>query len=52
MIYLKEKNNTQVFVGKCAPIILNPSLMHILHKEFNIKPTGLVKDDLKEIYAS
>lgn len=45
MIYFSQNKNTRVFVGKCTPIILNPSLMTTLEKDFNIKSiTTVIKD--------
>ena len=49
MIYLSENENTQIYVGKCTPIIINPSLMNTLQKLFNIKNTTSAKKDLKEL---
>ncbi|MBE7711286.1 MAG: hypothetical protein E7Z92_04005 [Cyanobacteria bacterium SIG31] len=49
MIYLSNFEKTQVYINKCTPIILNPSLMNTLKKTFDIKNTTLVKKDLEEI---
>lgn len=49
MIYLSQKENIQVFVGKCTPIILNPNLITTLNKEFNIQGLTTAKKDLDNI---
>lgn len=49
MIYLSQKNNLRIFVGKCTPIILNPNLITTLNKEFNIQGLSTIKKDLENI---
>lgn len=49
MVYLSEQTNVKVFVGKCAPIILNPSLMNTMQGVFAIKSITNSKKDLEEI---
>ncbi len=51
MIYLSEQEKTNVYVGKCAPIMLNPSLMNVLQDMFNIKGITFAKKDLELIFA-
>jgi hydroxylamine reductase len=46
MIYLSSFDNTNVFVGKCTPIILNPSLMTTLKNIFKIKNITSAKKDI------
>lgn len=46
MVYLKSHENTTVFVGKCTPIILNPSLMQTFQDEFSINAITSAKKDL------
>jgi len=46
MVHLKSFENSQIFVGKCTPIILNPSLMQTFQKEFSIKAMSSAKKDL------
>ena len=48
MIYLKEFDNTQIFVGDCIPIMINPSLRKTLHEVFDIKTITSPKHDLAE----
>jgi hydroxylamine reductase len=48
MIYLAQNENTKVFVGKCTPIILNPSLILTLQKIFKIKEITSAKNDIAE----
>ena len=48
MIYLKEFDNTQIFVGDCIPIMINPSLRKTLHEVFDIKTITSPKQDLAE----
>lgn len=49
MIYLTENKNTKVFVGKCTPIILNPSLITTLKQTFKINGITTAKKDLEII---
>ena len=49
MIYLSEDKNTKVFVGKCTPIILNPSLIATLKQVFEISGITTAKKDLETI---
>ena len=49
MVYL-SKNKSKVFVGKCMPIILNPSLMNTLKNVFEIEGVTSVKADLEKIF--
>ena len=49
MIYLKEKENIEVYIGKCTPILLNPNLITTLNNSFGIKGLTSVKKDLNEI---
>lgn len=49
MIYLSEQEKTNVYVGKCAPIMLNPSLMTVLQDMFHIEGITFAKKDLEKI---
>lgn len=49
MIYFAGNKNTKVFVGKCAPIILNPTLMTVLQEKFNIDGITFAKKDLDRL---
>ncbi len=49
MVYLSEQSNTKVYVGKCAPIILNPTLISTLKETFSINSLSSAKKDLDEI---
>ena len=49
IIFLSNKENTKIYIGKCAPILLNPSLMITLQKIFKIKEITTSKKDLEEI---
>ena len=49
MIYLASFENVQVYVGKCIPILLNPTLMNTLLSEFKIKSITTAKKDLGNI---
>ena len=44
-----SQSGANVFVGKCKPIILNPSLMKTLEEEFSINQMTIVKKDLEKI---
>ena len=52
MIYYSQIDNTKVFIGKCTPIILNPSLMNTLKDTFGIRSITNPRQDLKDITAS
>ena len=49
MVYLKSVENTNIYVGKCAPILLNPSLMNTLQDLFLINSISSAKKDLEDI---
>lgn len=49
MIYFSEQDKTKVFVGKCTPILLNPSLMLLLQEMFAIDGITYAKKDLEKI---
>lgn len=49
MVYLKSFENVEVFVGRCTPILLNPSLISTLQKLFSIKSISSAKKDLETI---
>lgn len=49
MIYLSDNEKTKVLVGKCTPIILNPSLMTVLMDTFKINEITSAKKDLETI---
>ena len=51
MLYLSQKPDINVFVGKCTPIMLNPNMIVTLKKLFNITGLTSVKKDLDEITA-
>lgn len=51
MIYLSKFEKTKIFISKCKPIIINPSMIQTLGKNFDIKETRSVKRDLNDIYA-
>lgn len=49
MIYLAGNKNVGIYVGRCAPIMLNPNMMITLQKIFGIKGLTSVKKNLAEI---
>ena len=49
MIYLAKNQDTNVYVGKCTPIILNPSLMQTMQQVFEIKGITSAKKDIEAI---
>lgn len=49
MIYLSKDKNTKIFVGKCFPIMLNPSLMNMLQKLYSVNNITTIKDDINKI---
>lgn len=50
LIYLANYENISIYLGKCTPIILNPSLMNTLQETFSIKTITSSKFDLEEIF--
>lgn len=50
MIYLSSFEDVQVYVGKCIPILLNPTLMNTLLSEFRIKSITTAKKDLESLF--
>ena len=50
IIYLKKKTNINIFVGNCAPIEINPSLIQTLEEKFNIWQISNFSNDLERIY--
>ena len=49
MIYISEFENTKIYLDKCTPIILKPSLITTLQQAFNISIISSVKNDLEKI---
>ena len=49
MIYLSHLENVEVYVGKCTPIIPNPTLITTLNTLFGIKNITTAKKDLEII---
>ena len=49
IIYISQIKNVNIFLGKCTPIILNPSLMTTLQDVFKIKSITKSKKDLEFI---
>lgn len=49
IIYLSHIDNINIYLGKCTPILLNPSLMNTLQETFCIKSITNSKKDLEEI---
>ena len=50
MLYLSEFEYVKVYVGRCAPILLNPTLIETLGKFFSVKTLSSVKKDLETIF--
>ena len=50
MIYLSEFDKVNVNIGKCTPIILNPTLLNTLESSFNIVGTSSAKKDLEKFF--
>lgn len=49
LIYLSEQDIKNIFLSKCTPIMLNPTLTNIIAKYYHIKATDHPVDDLKII---
>lgn len=49
MIYLKQHDKINVYIGICTPILLNPNLMNTLENIFQINELSSVKKDLAKI---
>jgi hypothetical protein len=50
IISLAENKKTEIFLDKCKPILLNPSLIKTLEHIFNIKDFDKYKKNLKELF--
>lgn len=49
MLYLSHFDNIHLFVGKCTPVVLNPSLLATLQETFDIYGISTSKKDLEQI---
>ena len=49
IIYLSEIEDSSVYLGKCTPIVLNPSLINTLKNTFGINNISTAKKDLEQI---
>lgn len=49
ILYFTNNKKTKVYIGKCTPIILNPSLISTLQDIFGINSITTSKKDLEEI---
>lgn len=49
MIFFAHNERVKVYLGKCTPIILNPSLMNTLQMTFEIRSITTAKKDLEQI---
>ncbi|MBR6127325.1 hypothetical protein IKQ21_06535 [bacterium] len=49
MIYIASLKKTDIFVGKCTPITLNPNLITTISKFFGVKELSTPKKDLNII---
>ena len=49
IIYLSQKGRVNIYLGKCIPILLNPSIMSTLQTIYSIKIITTFKKDLEEI---
>ena len=52
VINLKNMGVDNIFLNKCSPVMLNPTLTDTLKKVYDINPTTTVKEDLKIIYGN
>lgn len=52
IINLKRLGINHMFLSKCAPITLNPTLTHLLDKIYNIKSITNPEDDLNQIISN
>lgn len=50
MVYFAHHEKVKVYLGKCTPIILNPSLTNTLRETFEIEAITTVKKDLGQIF--
>ena len=50
MIYLKEFDDLDIYVGKCSSMFFNPNLIQTLENVFGIKQQTTVKNDLSAIF--
>ena len=51
IIYIvsKHKNNVDIYLGQCTPIMLNPNLITTFRKMFKVEEFSTVKHDLEKI---
>ena len=49
MLFLSSLDNVKVYVGKCTPVLLNPTLITTVGNIFGIKTLSSVKKDLDDI---
>ena len=49
LVYLSQFENVNIYLGKCTPIILNPTLLITLLEKFSINSITSAKKDLEEI---
>lgn len=47
ILNLKKRGVKNIFLSKCTPIMLNPTLTETLKSEFDIKPTTTAIEDIK-----
>lgn len=52
IIYLKNHGVKNIFLSKCSPIMLNPSLINVLTEYYDIITTTEATDDIKQITNS
>lgn len=52
IIYISQLENIEIYLGKCTPIILNPSLMNTLQSTYDIKGITSAKKDLENIFKN
>ena len=52
MIYFSSKNNCKIFVGKCTPISLNPSLIKTFTNIFKIEELSTPKKDYDRMFSA
>jgi len=49
VLNLKLMGLDNIFLSKCTPVMLNPTLMSVLKKSYGIKPTTTPQEDLKQL---
>lgn len=51
LLNLKLNGINEIFLSKCSPIMLNPTLTNTLQTQYGIRPTTTPNEDIKKVYG-